>query len=58
VYKILKGDAQKRLIWIWDGMSANVIKRIAQEIVTPLSNLINTSFVEGKFPENMKRSDM
>jgi hypothetical protein len=32
--------------------------RIAQEIVTTLSNLINTSFVEGKFPENIKRSDV
>jgi Reverse transcriptase (RNA-dependent DNA polymerase) len=57
VYKIIKEMPSKDSSG-WDWMSANVIKRIAQEIVTPLTNLINTSFVEGKFPENMKRADV
>jgi hypothetical protein len=57
VYKIIKELPSKDSSG-WDGMSANVIKRISQEIVTPLSNLINTSFREGKFPENMKRGDL
>jgi hypothetical protein len=57
VYKIIK-ELPNKDSFGWDGMSANVIKRIAQEIGSPLSNLINTSFREGKFPENMKRGDL
>jgi Reverse transcriptase (RNA-dependent DNA polymerase)/Endonuclease-reverse transcriptase len=54
MYKIIKELPNKNSAG-WDGLSINVMKRIAQEIVTPLSDIANASFVQGKFPKNMKR---
>jgi hypothetical protein len=40
----------------WDGISTKVLKNISQYIIQPLSCMINQSFQEGKFPENLKLS--
>jgi hypothetical protein len=40
----------------WDGISTKVLKEISPNIVKPLSCIINQSFQEGKFPENLKLS--
>jgi hypothetical protein len=40
----------------WDGISTKVIKKISPYIILPLACLINQSFQEGKFPENLKLS--
>jgi len=55
MYKIIKELPNKNSSG-WDGMSINVMKKIAQEIVTPLSDIANASFVQGKFPKNMKHA--
>jgi hypothetical protein len=53
VYGIISKFAPKKSSG-WDGISVHTLKYIALQIVEPLSYLINSSFVEGKFPRNMK----
>jgi hypothetical protein len=38
----------------WDGISVKVIKKISPLIANPLTHLVNCSFLEGIFPQNMK----
>lgn len=40
----------------WDGLSTKVLKQISHLVCHPLSCIINKSFLEGKFPENLKLS--
>jgi len=37
-----------------DGISNNILKIMKNEIIKPLSTLINKSFIEGKFPDELK----
>jgi exonuclease III len=40
----------------WDGISTRVLKRIALFIAAPLCHLVNESFSQGAFPDNLKMS--
>lgn len=51
--KIIKGMANKHSSG-WDGISMNVIKKCAPYIAHPLCEVVNCSFREGTFPENLK----
>jgi exonuclease III len=42
----------------WDGISTEVLKKVAEYIVGPLTYLVNCSFNEGVFPELMKISEI
>jgi len=53
VYTVIRNLKSKRSFG-WDGISVEVLKRIAMFVSKPLSYMINLSFTEGKFPKNMK----
>jgi exonuclease III len=55
VLKIIQNLPAKNSV-SWDGISTKVIKKIAPYVALPLSCIINQSFQEGKFPENLKLS--
>jgi Reverse transcriptase (RNA-dependent DNA polymerase) len=40
----------------WDGISTRVLKQIALFIAAPLCHLVNESFSQGSFPDNLKTS--
>jgi hypothetical protein len=53
VQKIIKDMPSKNSSG-WDGISINVLKKIAPYVAGPISNIVNCSFLEGVFPENLK----
>ena len=53
VLKILKSLKQKRS-YGHDGISSEVLKLAAEILVIPLTYIINTSIITGKFPTNWK----
>jgi Reverse transcriptase (RNA-dependent DNA polymerase) len=55
VVQIIKDLKSKNSV-SWDGISTKVLKQISPYIVKPFACLINQSFVEGKFPNNVKLS--
>jgi hypothetical protein len=55
VLQIIKKLPSKNSV-SWDGISTKVVKQIAPYILKPLSCIINESFQDGKFPENLKLS--
>jgi len=57
VLKIIRNLPCKDAI-SWDGMSINVVKRVADLIVLPLCHIINASFTEGCFPKILKTAEV